>query len=417
VIFAHLVEGYFHTPEASSMATATQILNQIDVNYARMDQIAQLQLVSMPVYKQSELQKEVNRLWQAQKYWVGEYKKVTGKTLPLAGVEVGPVDYKSDAEAAREKADAEAQAAAKKAHDDNVSKLKEAISETHREYQRIRTLLQDQYDISTTMGNALFSHWVRMGGGLSATHPLIFKKQVEDRAWPKLMEAEKYFNQGKYEKAWQKVTAAAKTVKWGFDCLNWWLARLEVGAARAEAGIKISAALAAVIVAAPAVVVVGPAAAGVPATAEIGVGATMLLAGTGEAAQQGTILILNKISGGQSVTLEDLKTAGLEVAVAAGSAGFGKVVANGVGKSIATRIFGPDATKAQIDEVAARVEAYVVANAGSISKQLLKLDKNPDWNWWYTIVMPAFGSGASEMVKEKDVTHPAVGNRPLATPK
>jgi hypothetical protein len=399
------------------VATATQILNQIDVNYARMDQIAQLQLVPMPVYKQTELQKEVNRLWQAQKYWVGEYKKVTGKILPLPSVEIGPVDYKSDAEAAKERSDAEAQAAAKKAHDENVKKLKEAISETHREYQRIRSLLQDQYDISTTMGNALFSHWVRMGAGLTAKHPLIFKRQVEDRAWPKLMDAEKFFNQGKYEKAWQSVSSAAKTVKWGFDCLNWWHGQLETGAARAEAGIKISAALAMIIVAAPAVVVVGPAAAGIPATAEIGVGATMLLAGTGEAAQQGTLLILNKISGGQNVSLEDLKTAGLEVAVAAGTAGFGKVVANGVSRSIASRIFGANVTKEQIDLVAARVEAYVVANSSAISKQLLKLDKNPDWNWWYTIVMPAFGTTAPELVKEKDLTYPAVGNRPLATPK
>jgi len=398
------------------MATAAQILNQIDVNYARMDQIAQLQLTNLPAYKQTELQKEVNRLWQAQRYWAGEYKKVTGKVLPLAGVEIGPVEYKDVATAKAEKAHADAVLEAKRQTDENIKKLREAISETHREYQRVRSLLQDQYDISVEMKNALFSHWVRMGAGVSAQHPLWFKKAVEDRAWPKLMDAEKFFNAGKYDQAWKKVSAAAKDVKWGFDCLGWWMDKLEKGAARAEAGIKITAALAMVIVAAPGAVVVGPAVAGVPVVAEVGTGATMLLAGTGELAQQGTILILNKVGGGHQVTLEDLKTATLEVAVAAGSAGFGKVVANGLGPRIAGRIFKNGYTDAQLEMVKQRIEAYVVANSGSISKKYLKLDKNPDWNWWYNVVMPIFGTAAPELVKEKDVTYPAVGNHPGARP-
>jgi len=46
---------------------------------------------------------------------------------------------------------------------------------------------------------------------------LVVKKQVEDNAWPLLMQAEKFLKEGKYEKAIQKTASAGRWVKWGTD--------------------------------------------------------------------------------------------------------------------------------------------------------------------------------------------------------
>ncbi|MBL0916047.1 MAG: PLP-dependent transferase, partial [Sphingopyxis sp.] len=87
----------------------------------------------------------------------------------------------------------------------------------------------------------------------------------------------KHLANGKLDKAWPKVSSAAAKVKWGFDFLNWWMDQLEKGSKRAEAGIKVSAALAALVVAAP---------------LELGILGTMAVASVGEGAQQGTTLAL-----------------------------------------------------------------------------------------------------------------------------
>lgn len=364
-------------------ASETQIINQINVNYDTMDKIkSELQVGNLPPFRRLELEKRLKFVWQSQEYWAKEYKRVTGHSIVLfSGYEIVGNPYEENQELAKARIQA-----------DNLKKLQtnaqNAIQTVHQEYQRIRLLLQDQYDISVKWQNALFSDMTRMGAGLSAKHPLIFKKQVEDKAWPLLMEAERLYNEGKYEKAYQKAAAAGRWVKWGFDCLGWWMSKLEAGSERAVAAIKVSAALATLVVAAP---------------LELGVLGTMGLAALSEGSQQGTTLVLKGLDPGETVSENDLKEAALAVAVNAGSAGlgkgFGSLVAKGLASRVAAKILREPSEKA-IAFISARIEQYVAANSQAIANKMLKLDKDPDWNWWYMIITPALGPIEMEMAKE-----------------
>ena len=288
------------------------------------------------------------------------------------------------------------------------AKLSEGIATVERERFRISTALQSQYDISVSFKNAMFSHWTRMGAGLHAKHPLIMMKQIDERVQPLLNEARRLMDAGKYEKAWTKVSAAAAQVKWGFDFLDWWMNQLEKGAKNAEAGIKVSAALATLVVAAP---------------LELGILAGMGVAAVGEGATQGTLLIAKGVDGKETVTTEDVKKAVLETVIAGGSgglgAGAGKLVANGLkarvarevlrrkavdeGFDVAKEALRQEATEQQIEFVAERIEQYLAANSAAIMKKLTKLDSDPDWNWWYMAITPMIGPVAMEMSKEPDL--------------
>lgn len=145
------------------MPTGAQIENQIIANYDAMNRIIEKSHAGKhTMAEQVRMQKEVDRLWQAQIYWAGEYKKATGREWILVKPMVIVVNLKE------EKAEADRKAATKKAQDEAESKVREYLEETRREYTRIIALLKDQYDISVTWQNALFSHWVRIGGGTSS---------------------------------------------------------------------------------------------------------------------------------------------------------------------------------------------------------------------------------------------------------
>jgi hypothetical protein len=377
-------------------ATEAQILNQINVNYDAMDK-----LLNNPVWKTGQLNSRYKFLWDSQQYWAREYFKTTGKSIAL--INPGYMMLTDSLAEEKQEADtAKLQAARKKQVEDAIYLVKQ-------EYQRICLALQSQYDISVEFQNAMFSHWTRMGGGLHAKHPLYTKKQIEETAWPLILEAEKLYQAGKYVKAYEKAAAAARRVKWGFDFLDWWMSKLETGAERAIVGIKVSAALATLIVTGP---------------AEVGVLGTMALAGTSEAAQQGTTLIAQGVDPGMSVSLDDVKNAALAVAVNAGTAGLGKGLGNLVAKGVAPKaaealIKNSPAFKAATeverkamleamtsrlaDFFGPRIEQYVSANAQSIANKMLKLDKSPDWNWWYMVVAPAINASTMEMAKEPDL--------------
>ncbi|MDX2268944.1 MAG: hypothetical protein NW208_12615 [Bryobacter sp.] len=364
------------------MATGAQIENQVQVNYEAIHKIGEKLGKRPPLAVQLQLEKELRRLWQAQQYWAAEYKRVTGQSMVL----FQEIKITGDPhELSREAAALKAKEAARR-------RLVDGIAEVERENLRIQKMLQDQYDISTTMGNALFSHWTRMGAGLHAKHPLFVKKEIAEKVPPLLAEARKALAAGKYEKAWSKVSSAAAKVKWGFDFLNWWMDQLEAGAKRAEAGIKVSAALATLVVAAP---------------LELGVLGTMAVAASGEGAMQGTNLALKGADRGDTVSLEDVKKAVLETVIAAGSAGLGKgagkMVAKGLAGRVAKEILKGNPTEKQIEFVAERLELYLAANSAAIAKKMLKLDTDPDWNWWYMMVAPAINPIAVEMAKEPDL--------------
>jgi hypothetical protein len=226
------------------------------------------------------------------------------------------------------------------------------------------------------------------------------------------MAAEKARDSGDYTKALSKAAAAAKHIRWGFDRLASFLASLEKGASHAVAGIKISAALATLIVSAPV--------AGLTALEQAGVG--MGLAVIGEGAQQGTTLILKGIDPTQAVTIGDLKNAALSVAVNWGAAGlgsaFGALAGKALAKQGAQKILGDLLTKYNrmgsepskealefaTEQVAKRIEQYAAANSQSIVNKMLKLDSDPDWNWWYMAVAPAVDTATMEMVKDPALT-------------
>jgi hypothetical protein len=225
---------------------------------------------------------------------------------------------------------------------------------------------------------------------------------------PLLNEARRLMDAGKYEKAWAKVSAAAAQVKWGFDFLDWWMNQLEKGAKNAEAGIKVSAALATLVVAAP---------------LELGILAGMGVAAVGEGATQGTLLIAKGVDGKETVTTEDVKKAVLETVIAGGTgglgAGAGKLVANGLKARVAREVLRrkaaeegfdvvkealrQEATEQQIEFVAKRIEQYLAANSAAIMKKLMQLDSDPDWNFWYMAITPMINPVAIEMSKEPDL--------------
>ena len=375
-------------------ATETQVLNQVQANYTSIDKVADQLKQSLPAWKSTQLEEELRRLWKAQQYWAQEYKRVSGKDMILFKTIEISGDPNEESNETRRLAEA-------KLKDLMKAKTNEAIRLVHREYQTIRLGLQSQYDIAVAWQNAMFSHWVRMGVGMDAKHPLIIKKQVEDHAWPLLMEAEKLYNAGKYEKAYQKAASAGRWVKWGFDSLSQYHEKLEVGGARAVAVIKVSAALATLVVSAP---------------VQVGVLGTMGLAALSEGAQQGTTLIAQGIDPGMTVSADDCKNAALAVAVNAGTAGLGKGLGGLVSKMIAGKAAAEIIKNTPVGEavketvrmkaaefIAQRIEQYVAANAAAISNKMLGLDKSPDYNWWYMVVAPAFNGIAIEMAKEPDL--------------
>ncbi|MBM3759297.1 MAG: hypothetical protein FJW36_03515 [Acidobacteria bacterium] len=363
-------------------ATAVQIENQIQVNFKAIDKIGDQMSKTTSIASAANLQRELKRLWQAQRYWAAEYKKATGREYML----LEPTVIVGNLDAERK------EAAAKQQFQVSKQKVLDGITTVASEKMHILAKLQDQYDISVSWKNAMFSHWTRMGAGLHARHPLIVKKEIDESVTRLLGEAQNLVDRDKLEKAWQKVSSAAKKVQWGFNFYNWWLNQLETGAKRAEAGIKISAALATLVVAAP---------------LEIGVLGTMAVATAGEGAMQGTLLTAKNLGGGDTISNEDVKKAILETLIAGGTAGLGK----GAGKMVAVKlaprigqsILKRAPTAEEIEFIAMRVEQYLAANSSSILKKVLQLDTEPDWNLWYMWVTPAINPIAMEMSKEPDI--------------
>jgi hypothetical protein len=358
-----------------------QILQQIEVNYSAMDKLGDRMALNPPLPQQVQLQKELNRLWQAQKYWAGQYKLVTGENLEL----VAPIRLTdSRAEEANALAQQRQQAAAKQ-------RAADAIVTVERELTTVANRLQSQYEVSVQWENALFSHWTRMGAGLHAKHPIIVKKQMQEKVAPLLRSAREHLAKGNYNKAMAQASAAADWVKWGIDFYNWWMGQLESGAKRAEAGIKVSAALAAIVVAAP---------------VEVGVLGAMAVASAGEGAQQGTLLAAKYIDGKEQISQADVDAAIKETVVAGISAGFSKL-GKLVSCALAPRVAGEVAKRAPgkelVEFVAGRIESYIAANSQVILKKRLGLDKEPDWNWWYTVITPAIGPISMEIAKEPDL--------------
>lgn len=366
--------------------TAAQIENQIQVNYNAIDKVAAQMAITSSLAMSAQLQRELNRLWQAQRYWAAEYRKVTGREYMLA--EPMTVIGNPNEERDEERKEAEA----KKQFLISKQKVLDGITTVANEKMHIIAKLQSQYDISVNWKNAMFSHWTRMGAGLYAKHPIFVKKEIDESVTRLLGEAQKLVNDDKLEKAWAKVTAAAQKVHWGFNFYNWWLNQLETGAKRAEAGIKISAALATLVVAAP---------------LELGVVATMGVAAVGEGATQATLLAAKKLGGGDTISLDDVKKAILETMIAGGTAGIGKgagtLVANKLAPSIGQKILGRAPTDKEIQFIAMRVEQYLSANSASALKKVTQLDTDPDWNTWYMFVTPAINPIAMEMSKEPDI--------------
>jgi len=206
------------------------------------------------------------------------------------------------------------------------------------------------------------------------------------------MAAEAAFAKGEYAKAWKHVGIAARWVKWGYDSLNWWLDRLEVGGARAVATFKVSAALATLVASAP---------------VELGILGTMAVGAVSEGSQQGMGLLTTAIDPKASVSLEDIKKAAMATAINVGSAGAGKIlgklIAKGLIGMVAKRYLSEGASEAAVKFFETRIEQYVGANAQAIANKMLKLDTEPDWNWWYMLIAPCLNGVAIEMAKEPEL--------------
>lgn len=380
--------------------TGNQILNQVNANWESMHKIEAEFHGGVSEPRRKQLDAQLEHLWRAQNYWAREYKIATGVALVLVPytVVVGdPNAWKREQEEAKQ-----AQQAAlleKRA----IETIKGDIAAVRNDLTRLTSALQGQYDISMQWQHVLFSHWVRMGAGLDARHPLIIKRSVEERVTKAVQEAEAELAKGNLAKAQQKLRFAAKTLKWGYERFDAFMNALEVGAKRAETGIKISAAVAGLIVAAP---------------IELGVLGTMGIAALGEGAQQGTLLIAKGVDPGQVVSAKEVRDAAVETAIAAGTAGAGKGLGKLVGKYVAPgllqRILKKAPTKEQIEWAEGLIERYVATNAAAITKKMLQLDTDPDWNWWAMIVAPAINPAAVELVKENEV--PRVINQGITQP-
>lgn len=362
--------------------TEVQILNQVGVNYDAIDRVGQKIAQGGGIAMQLHLQKELRRLWQAQQYWADQYKKVTGKGLIL----VKPMHLTDSIKEEQNEVARQKQVTASR------TRLKEALAEIERERFRISCALQKQYEISTQWKHALFSHWTRIGAGLHARHPLFVQSQMDADVQKHLCEARRLLEKGQLERAWKHVSTAASKVKWGADFLNWWMDQLETGSKRAEAGIKVSAALATLVVAAP---------------VEVGILGTMAVAAVGEGSMQGTNLALKGGTQGDTVSGEDVKKAILETVIAGGSAGLGKgasrLVARWLSGTMAREIVGINPSPQQIQFIEQRIEQYLTANSSAIMKKVMALDTDPDFNFWYRVVTPMINPVAIEMSKEPDL--------------
>jgi hypothetical protein len=381
---------------------AAKINNFINNNYDLMEKLGQ-ELARGPGIKRSaEIEKELKRLWDGQKYWAAEYKKASGSEMILVqGLRI-------TGDPNEEKNQADQLLAQQIRLRMTKTKLQEAITTVDRERFNISVALQSQYDISVKWQNAMFSHWTRIGAGLHAKHPLFVRKDIDEKVQSLLNEARVLRDAGKYEKAWSKVSAAAAKVKWGFDFMEWWMNQQEKGAKNAEAGIKVSAALATLIVAAP---------------IEMGVLAGMGVATVGEGTMQLTLLHAKGFDGKEQISAEDVKKAVLETVIAGGTgglgAGTGKMVANGLKARVAREVLKrkaaeegfdvvkealrQEATEQQIEFVAKRIEQYLAANSAAIMKKVMQLDSDPDWNFWYMAITPMINPVAIEMSKEPDL--------------
>jgi hypothetical protein len=375
--------------------TEAQIENQLQANYDTLMRVADQLQHRLPAWKSAQLDQEMNRVWQAQQYWAQEYKRTTGKSWLL----IKPFVIRGDAQE-ENRLLAEA-----KLKESQAKQVRDALYTVDQDYQRLRLMLQSQYDIAVEWQNALFSHWARLGAGsINVRHPLILKKMVEDRVRPAVEEANKLLAQGKYQQALEKAAYAARCIKWGFDGLSAFMDKLDTGGARAIAGIKISASLAALIAS-------GGAASGV-----LGFWGTTAVAATGEGAIQGTTLILQAIDPNMSVSTDDVKNAALAVVINGATAGAGKGLGMLVSRGIAGKVLSEVLENGAQDDplrqqlrariavfVSAKIEAYVTANAQAIANKMLKLDKSPDWNWWYMIVAPMINPAIVELAKEPDM--------------
>jgi len=145
-----------------------QIQNQIDANFSAIQNInLQLRQSNLPAWKRVQMDKDLARIWNAQRYWAAEYKKATGETMLL----VAPMILVGDPE--EEQRTLNQRLAHEKVIQEARLRLKEGIRTAIGEYHSIRLLLQEHYDIATSWQNALFSDWARIGAGLRNQAPAL----------------------------------------------------------------------------------------------------------------------------------------------------------------------------------------------------------------------------------------------------
>ena len=349
---------------------------------------AQLDAGNLQSWQVQHLQAQLRLQQNAIIYWGNQFRKLggdPGMIMPVDNlyaksrhveeimVETADRVQKRMADAAKTK-----QAEKEQANfDDHVSRIRNTQTWLTSHCARLFQNTKDHWDAGQL---------VHLAAGERPTRPLAISGTANVTSF--VDDAIRLREAGKFHEADLKLREAAFRLHFAALTLDAYERNLVTGAERSEAGIKVVAALGMLI------------ASGGTA---LSVGGAMAVAASGEYAMQGTLLALKAADGKEQVTVDDVTTAYLEVAIAAGSAGLGKY-AEGIGKravpGVLKKLLLRDATKQEVDWVVKRFVNYVSANAGNIAKRLTGLDKEKSWNIWLTIIAPMAGEIPVELTKE-----------------
>ena len=369
-----------------SLGQVKQALELAQTAVGKMN--AQLDAGNLQSWQVQHLQAQLRLQQNAIIYWGNQFRKLggdPGMIMPVDNlyaksrhveeimVETADRVQKRMADAAKTK-----QAEKEQANfDDNVSRIRNTQTWLTSHCARLFQNTKDHWDAGQL---------VHLAAGERPTRPLAISGTANVTSF--VDDAIRLREAGKFHEADLKLREAAFRLHFAALTLDAYERNLVTGAERSEAGIKVVAALGMLI------------ASGGTA---LSVGGAMAVAASGEYAMQGTLLALKAADGKEQVTVDDVTTAYLEVAIAAGSAGLGKY-AEGIGKravpGVLKKLLLRDPTKQEVDWVVKRFVNYVSANAGYIAKKLTGLDKEKSWNIWLTIIAPMAGEIPVELTKE-----------------
>ena len=363
--------------------SASAIENQITANLQEEgDLILELRSISEGSPARSQKIFRLLTIQNANRQWAREYKRRTGIDFVLVPRMIISQEEIEEANRARRKQE-------------------EARVHLRNQVPVVRNHLQLLKDtIQTTMDAAEESWLSIVGSGLSRTFsgsywatPIIIRKQTVPKAEAELQKAEAWLASGDLAKAQTHLNKAVAIVNSGVAMVNEFQDRVNRGAKRAITTIKISAAIGTALV---------------TGGASLGIGGSAAVAGVGKAAEEGTTLGA-RWAMGENVSSDDVSRALANVLLESAGAAGGSHLAKTFAKPLASKIYRVPLDKlsqGQIDKVGSLISQYFAANYKAIVRAIddhVDKGKPVTWDFWATLLAPAFTGITHELLKEKDV--------------